>query len=381
MKHENKTLLFIPVMMSFFVMGFVDIVGIATNYIKADFHLSDFFANLFPSMIFLWFFLLSIPTSMLMNKLGCRKTVLLSVVITSVALLMPCLNYSLGMMLVSFSLLGIGNTLIQVSLNPLVANIVHVDKLAGALTLGQFMKAIASFSAPVIAGWMLLKFDNWIYIFPCFIAISLITILGLSIVSIQEQKEERHSSFMKCLSLLGDKLVLILFLGIVCHVGIDVGINMTLPRILMERVGSNLAEAGYASSIYFLFRTVGCFAGAFILMRCSGKIFFKVSLIGLLLGLIGLLFVTNKLFIYLAVVLIGLGNSNIFSIIFSQALLYKPEHKNEISGLMIMGLSGGAVSPVFMGLLSDWVAAQWGAILILCSGTFYLFYVGMKLRI
>lgn len=381
MKHENKTLLFIPVMMSFFVMGFVDIVGVATNYIKADFHLSDSLANLFPSMIFLWFFLLSIPTSMLMNKLGCRKTVLLSVVITSVALLMPCLNYSLGVMLVSFSLLGIGNTLIQVSLNPLVANIVHVDKLTGTLTLGQFMKAIASFSAPVIAGWMLLKFDNWIYIFLCFIAISLITILGLSIVSIQEQKEERRSSFMKCLSLLGDKLVLILFLGIVCHVGIDVGINMTLPRILMERVGSNLAEAGYASSIYFLFRTVGCFAGAFILMRCSGKIFFKASLIGLLLGLIGLLFVTNKLFIYLAVVLIGLGNSNIFSIIFSQALLYKPEHKNEISGLMIMGLSGGAVFPVFMGLLSDWVTAQWGAILILCSGTFYLFYVSTKLRI
>lgn len=381
MKHENKTLLFIPVMMSFFVMGFVDIVGIATNYIKADFHLSDSLANLFPSMIFLWFFLLSIPASMLMNKIGCRKTVLLSVVITSVALLLPCLNYSLWMMLVSFSLLGIGNTLIQVSLNPLVANIVHVDKLAGALTSGQFMKAIASFSAPVIAGWMILKFDNWIYIFPCFIVISLITIIGLSIVSIKEQKEERHSSFMKCLSLLGDKLVLILFLGIVCHVGIDVGINMTLPRILMERVGSNLAEAGYASSIYFLFRTIGCFAGAFILMRCSGKIFFKASLVCLLLGLVGLLFVTNELFVYLAVVLIGLGNSNIFSIIFSQALLHKPEHKNEISGLMIMGLSGGAVFPVFMGLLSDWVAAQWGAVLILCGGTFYLFYVGRKLRI
>lgn len=381
MKHENKTLLFIPVMMSFYVMGFVDIVGIATNYIKADFHLSDSLANLFPSMIFLWFFLLSIPASMLMNKLGCRKTVLLSVVITSVALLLPCLNYSLWMMLVSFSLLGIGNTLIQVSLNPLVANIVHVDKLAGALTSGQFVKALASFSAPVIAGWMLLNFDNWIYIFPCFIVISLLTIIGLSIVSIKEQKEERHSSFMKCLSLLSDKLVLILFLGIVCHVGIDVGINMTLPRILMERVGSNLAEAGYASSIYFLFRTVGCFAGAFILMRCSGKIFFKASLVCLLLGLVGLLFVSNKLFIYLAVVLIGLGNSNIFSIIFSQALLHKPEHKNEISGLMIMGLSGGAVFPLFMGLLSDWVVAQWGAVLILCSGTFYLFYVGIKLRI
>lgn len=169
MKTKNKFLLLIPVMLSFFVMGFVDVVGIATNYIKADFHLSDSIANLFPFMVFLWFFLLSIPTSMLMNRIGCRKTVLLSVVITAIALLFPCLDYSLGMMLVSFSLLGIGNTLIQVSLNPLLANIVSGDRLASSLTLGQFMKAIASFLGPIIAGCMLLRFGNWFYLFPCFL--------------------------------------------------------------------------------------------------------------------------------------------------------------------------------------------------------------------
>lgn len=112
MKTKNRFFLLVPVMLSFFVMGFIDVIGIATNYIKADFHLSDSVANMFPSMVFLWFLLLSIPTSMLMNKIGCRKTVLLSVVITAVALALPYMDYSLGMMLVSFSLLGIGNTLI-----------------------------------------------------------------------------------------------------------------------------------------------------------------------------------------------------------------------------------------------------------------------------
>lgn len=380
MKTKSSILMLVPVMLSFFVMGFIDLVGIATNYIKADFCLSDSVANMFTSMVFLWFFLLSIPTSMLMNRIGCRKTVLLSVVVTAVALLFPIMDYSLGMMLVSFSLLGIGNTLMQVSLNPLLANMVSGDKLASALTFGQFMKAIASFLGPVIAGWMLLKFGNWLYLFPVFFVIAMVAAAGLSVFSIAEQKKEEKSSFMQCIALLGDRMVLVLFLGIVCHVGMDVGINMTLPKILMERVGVGLSEAGYASSAYFLFRTIGCFVGAFALAHCSGRKFFKISLFCLSLGLVGLLFFQDKMFLYVSIAFVGLGNSNVFSIIFSQALLHAPARKNEVSGLMIMGLSGGAVFPLFMGLLSDFLAAQFGAVLVLCGGVCYLLYVAMKMR-
>lgn len=380
MKTTNRFWLLISVMLSFFVMGFIDIVGIATNYIKADFRLSDSVANMFPFMVFLWFFLLSIPTSMLMNKIGCRRTVLLGVGITGIALILPCINYSLGMMLVSFSLLGIGNTLMQVSLNPLLTNIVSGDKLASLLTLGQFVKAVASFLGPIVVGWMLLVSGNWLYLFPCFFIITIIAIIGLSSALIKEQKIENKSSFTQCLTLLKDKVVLVLFLGIVCHVGMDVGINMTLPKILMERVGSDLSEAGYASSAYFLFRTVGCFAGAFILARYSSKKFFKISLVCLMVGLVGLLLFSGKTLLYVSIVFVGLGNSNIFSIIFSQALLHKPAQKNEISGLMIMGLLGGAIFPLFMGLLSDLFAAQFGAVLILCGGAIYLFYSERKME-
>lgn len=100
----------------------------------------------------------------------------------------------------------------------------------------------------------------------------------------------------------------------------------------------------------------------------------------MLLGLVGLLFFNGKALLYVSIVFVGLGNSNIFSIIFSQALLHKPSQKNEISGLMIMGLIGGAIFPLFMGLLSDLFAAQFGAILIVCAGAAYLVYVGMKMR-
>ena len=143
----------IPVMLCFFAMGFVDLVGIASNYVKADLNLTDAQANIFPSLVFFWFLIFSVPTGMLMNRIGRKKTVLLSLVITFASLLLPIFGDSYMLMLVSFSLLGIGNALMQTSLNPLLSNIVNGDKLASSLTFGQFIKAIASFLAPYIAMW------------------------------------------------------------------------------------------------------------------------------------------------------------------------------------------------------------------------------------
>ena len=149
----------IPVMFCFFAMGFVDLVGIATNYVKADLSLTDTEANIFPSMVFFWFLIFSVPTGMLMNRIGRKKTVLLSLVVTVLALIVPVINHSYPGMLISFSLLGIGNTLMQVSLNPLISNIVSGERLASSLTLGQFVKAIASFVAPILAAWGAIQFS------------------------------------------------------------------------------------------------------------------------------------------------------------------------------------------------------------------------------
>ena len=117
MNKNNNLSKLIPIMFAFFAMGFVDMVGTATNYVKADFQLSDTMANFLPSMVFLWFFFLSVPTSLLMNKIGKRNTVIVSLFVTALALLLPLFGYNYPIMLVSFCLLGIGNTLMQVSLN------------------------------------------------------------------------------------------------------------------------------------------------------------------------------------------------------------------------------------------------------------------------
>ena len=377
-KRSNLSRL-LPIMFAFFTMGFVDMVGTATNYVKADFALSDTMANFLPSMVFLWFFFLSVPTGLLMNKIGKRKTVLLSLVVTALALVLPLCAYSYPVLLVSFCLLGIGNTLMQVSLNPLITCVVTGEKLASTLTFGQFIKAIASFIAPLIASWASVKFGNWLLLYPIFLAFAVIATVYLGWTKIEEEiPKDKSSGFLQCLRLLGDSSVLLLFLGIVAHVGIDVGVNTCAPKIIMERLALPLEKAGIATSIYFLFRTLGCFSGSFILSKFPLKKFFAVSVACMVLSMIGLFLCHTLAGLYVAIALVGFGNSNIFSMVFSKALLYLPEKNNEMSGLMIMGLIGGTVFPLLMGVLSDAMGTQVGSVIVISVGVAYLVYLAFK---
>ena len=374
----------IPVMLCFFAMGFVDLVGIASNYVKADLGLTDAQANIFPSLVFFWFLIFSVPTGMLMNRIGRRKTVLISLIITFVSLLLPLFGETFLLMLLSFSLLGIGNALMQTSLNPLLSNIVSGDKLASNLTFGQFVKAIASFMAPYIAMWGAMhaipEFGlGWRVLFPVYMIIAIVAVLWLGSVKIEEEPQDKPSGFFDCIRLLAKPFVLMSFLGIMCHVGIDVGTNATAPKILMERLGMTLEAAGFATSLYFIFRTAGCFTGTFILRKISSKTFFLIGVLCMLTAMAGLFFVESKTLIYVCIALIGFGNSNIFPIIFAQALQNMPDKKNEMSGLMIMGLFGGTIFPLAMGFASDAVG-QIGAVAVMTIGVIYLCFYTLKIK-
>ncbi len=375
---DGKKKAFASVLLAFFVMGFVDMVGTATNYVKADFALSDTVANFLPSMVFFWFFFLSVPTSLLMGRIGKRKTVMLSLAVTALAMLPPMLSYRYGLMLVSFALLGIGNTLMQVSLNPLVGLLVSGDKLASRLTFGQFVKAIASFITPLLTGWMAVSLGDWKIIYPSFMAVSVLSLVVMWRTELDEglgTDDKPRSSFRQCLSLLGDGTILLLFFGIVSHVGIDVGVNTCVPKIIMERIGSPLEKATMATSVYFLFRTVGALSGTFILSRMDLRKFFAISAVMIVLAVAGLFAGHSLWAIYLAAALVGYGNSNVFSMILSTALLARPDKGDEVSGLMIMGLIGGAIFPLLMGILSDALGSQVGSVLVISIGAAYLVYV------
>lgn len=375
---KSIQLTLIPIMLCFFSMGFVDLVGIASNYVKADLDLDDATANIFPSLVFFWFLIFSVPTGMLMNKIGQKRTVLLSIVVTVVSLLLPIFGENFGLMLVSFSLLGIGNALMQTSLNPLVATATGGVNLASTLTFGQFVKAIASFMAPYIAMWGAMatipSFGlGWRILFPIYMIIGIAASLLLLATPVKGHVQAEHpSSFLETLRLLGQPIVLLSFLGIMCHVGIDVGTNTTAPKILQERLGMTLNDAAFATSLYFIFRTLGCFTGSLFLRIMRHRTFFIISITMMALSMVGLFVGTEKWILYIAIALVGYGNSNVFSIILSRALLSLPKKQNEVSGLMIMGLFGGTIFPLLMGFASDAVG-QKGAVVVMAIGVIYLF--------
>lgn len=374
---NSRKLALVPLMFCFFAMGFVDLVGIASNYVKEDLCLTDAQANVFPSLVFFWFLIFSVPTGMLMNRIGRKRTVLLSLVVTLISLVLPVFGNGFVIMLLSFSLLGIGNALMQTSLNPLISTVIKGNHLASTLTFGQFVKAIASFLAPYLAMWgamdVLPSYGlGWRALFVVYLIVGVFAASLLAATPIEEEPVDKASSIADCLSLLGKPMVLLSFVGIMCHVGIDVGTNTTAPKILMERLGWTLNEAAFATSLYFIFRTLGCLTGTFFLRVMKTRTFFIISVVMMALSMVCLLVGESQTVLYIAIALVGYGNSNIFPMIFSQALLSIPEKKNEVSGLMIMGLFGGTIFPLLMGFASDAIG-QVGAVVVMAIGVVYLF--------
>ncbi|OHX67472.1 MFS transporter [Flammeovirga pacifica] len=377
----------LPVMFGFFVMGFCDVVGITVAHVKEDLlteysqNYQDTLSNLIPVALFSMFLIFSIPTGMLMTKIGRKKTVLLSNVITILAMFIPLIDYSFGMALLAFALLGIANTILQVSLNPLLSNVVSGDQLTSSLTAGQFVKATSSFTAPFIAAFAASYFNNWQYIFPIYAVITVLSTAWLYMTPIEEeQSTERPSTFSEVIGILKDKTILLLFLGIVFVVGIDVGINTASPKILMERCGLTSIEAGYGPSVYFAFRTLGAFLGAFILAKISPSKFFKSSMVIAVLAIGALLFASDKMSIFILYGIVGFFMANVFAILFGMALKVHPDKANEISGLMITGVFGGAIIPFGMGLLSDAMHSQIGAVIIILISAVYLLVSAFALK-
>ncbi|MDR1369633.1 MAG: MFS transporter [Dysgonamonadaceae bacterium] len=374
MENKNNMKKALPVLISFFVMGIVDLVGISTNYVKQDFALNDTIANLLPMSLFLWFAILAVPTGMMMNKWGRKQTVLISMFITLIAMIIPLFVYNFQVMLFAFGLLGIGNTIIQVSLNPLLTNVVSGDRLTSSLTLGQFIKAIAAFLGPIIAGRAALWFNDWKLIFLVYGAITIVCGLWLQFTSIEKERQSGKSlSLGETFGLLKDRMMLIFFIGIIFVVGIDVGLNTTVPKYLMEKCAVPLEQAGLGTSLYFIARTIGTFIGAIILVRFSAKRFFIISMLVAIPATVIMLLMGDMWSILTMVFIIGFAIANVFSIIFSFALKRKPEKANEISGLLIMGVAGGAVIPFIMGVSSD-LFNQSGAMCVLLLLMIYLLY-------
>jgi len=344
----------IPVLFSFIVMGFVDIIGVATGYVKHDFQLTDFIAQFLPMMVLLWFFVLSVPAGVLQDKFGKRNMLKVGMFIQAVGLGVPFIYYSFPMMFASFILLGIGNTVIQVSANPLLQDVTPSVKLESFMSPSQFVKAIISFSGPLIATFMAAFFGNWKLVFAVYGVTSLLAAFWLSVTPIQESKPERKpASFSSCFGLLKNRFIALMALSIFLIVGAEVSVNTNIVSVLIAKFGLTLETAAIGISFFFAGETVSRFLGAIILNVIKPRLFLLLTTLLSLLGVLGVFFAPANAVAFASIFIIGLGAGNMFPIIFSLALEKMPERANEISGLLIMAVSGGAVIPLVMGFVSS----------------------------
>jgi MFS transporter, FHS family, L-fucose permease len=358
----------LPVLMAFFVMSFVDLVGIGVDRISTDMNLSSTLAQLIPSAAFLWFLLLSVPVGVMQSRLGKRFMLNIGMGVTALGLLVPYFFYTFGMVLAGFALLGIGNTIVQVSANPLLIDVVPGNRASSFLSFSQFIKAIGSMIGPFLAAFLASRFGDWKLLFLVFGVVSILSVVWLGSSKIDEKKQaEVKATFSSSFQLLGTGFVLMMVLAIFLVVGIDVGFNSNSGQFLIKRFGMDPTTAESGRSVYFFGRMLGTFAGAILLTRISSRKFFMwTSVLGIIF-LAAMLLITSPVLAWGLVFMFGLAVANVFPLVFSITVEKYPERSNEISGLMMMAISGGAVIPLLIGWVSDLSNVAIGmSILIIC---------------
>ena len=363
----------LPILFGFFVMGFCDIVGFSSDYAQRAFGWSSAMTGFVPSMVFIWFLFLGVPVGNLMNRWGRKNTVLLSMVLTLMGMFLPLAVYSSVTCMAAYAFLGIGNAILQVSLNPLLTNVVH-DRhlLTSSLTAGQVIKAVSSFVGPEIVLLAVSNFgsDKWYYCFPMLGGITLLSAVWLAATPIKREvlpEDAQSLSARDAFSLLRNKGILLLFLGIFFVVGLDVSTNFISSKLMVARFGLTVEESKLAPQLYFLSRTVGALLGTFLLVRVSERLYFRANILACIVSVLLLMGVEHQFVDLVAIAGIGFFASSVFSIIYSMALRLEPQKTNQISGLMITAIAGGGVVAPLMGVAIGCFGVTGGVwILLVC---------------
>lgn len=385
MKTQNSIFPALPVLFGFFVMGFCDIVGISSDYVQRTFNWSPMMTGFVPSMVFIWFLFLGIPIGNQMNKWGRKNTVLLSMGITVVGMLLPLVIYNSVTCIIAYALLGIGNAILQVSLNPLLSNVITNPRLlTSSLTTGQVIKAVSSLVGPEIVLLSVAYFgdEKWYYCFPILGFITLLSAVWLIATPVKREDSTvaiQQLSMKDTFALLKDKTILLLFLGIFFIVGVDVATNFISSKLMAARFDWTTDQVKFAPQVYFLSRTVGALLGAFLLTRVAEMKYFRVNILACVISLLLLAFVKNDTVNLICIGAVGFFASSVFSIIYSMALQARPERANQISGLMITAVAGGGVVTPVIGFAIGTVGITGGIIVTLVC-VLYLTYCAFGVK-
>ncbi len=383
-----------PVFLVFLAMGFGDVVGPMVSLAKETFTLSNFLAQLLPFSGFLLFGFLSVPMGILQDRKGKKYLMLLGLGIALVGLVIPMFagmygplpriapgdNMKFLVLLASIFLLGAGATTLQVVGNPIMRDVSAEGAYSRNLSLAQAIKAVGSslgFLLPPIAvaafglGWPLL--------FPIYAGIIAITLAACLPLQVNEAKapDAKPVTFGSCFALLGaNPFVLKMVLGIFLYVGAEVCFSSGVPLLVRDRFGITGFGLWVSWALFFLPILVGRFAGAVVMKWMAPKKFLVATAV---ISVAGILCVLSgaRLLTFAGAVLTGLGFANIFPLIFSITIDAEPRHSNEISGLMVTAIVGGAILPPVMGLAADAAGSVQLGFLVPLAALLYIVWLAL----
>ena len=365
-------------MAGFFVMGFADIVGTVVNQVKSECSLDEVAAGFLPSMIFVWFFLVSLPAGVLSGRIGRKNTVLVSLAVTVAAMFLPLAGGALRPWpyFAAFALIGIGNTILQAALPALMGNVVPPALLASRIALGQFVKAVCAALTPVFIYVAASAMGNWRLVFPIYGVVAAATAAWLMLSRIPDEWETSdglavpRTTFGSCFALLRNPLILALTVGIFFAVGLDVGFSVAIPEFLKTVYKVDVNMAGTGPTVYFVGKTLATAAGAALFARFSPAKCFPWSMGLCILAVVAFFICSGPVAFLCCVFVASVASANTFVMCMGIALDKLPEKANEITSLMVMAIAGGAVVPPVLGFAQK-CAGSTGLVWVLLARLVY----------
>ena len=387
MKREVKMLL--PMLFGFFVMGFGDIIGTVMNQVKAECSANaSTISWMMPIFAYCWFLVISIPTGVLCGRIGRKNAVMLSLAVTVAAMFVPLAASAerWWLYVVSFALIGIGNTIIQAALPALMSNVVAKEQITARISLGQFVKAICAALTPVAVYLTATALGNWKLLFPLYGGLTVVSALWLWLTAIPDErvqsnnrtieKSNNQTSFASCLAMLKHPYVLAMTVGILFSVGAAVGFSGVIPEYLKNVFKVDVNTAGMGPTVYFVAKTIAALLGAIVFAKVSAAKCFPWCMGLGILATVAILFVGSPFAFLACIFVVALMTANSFGMCMGLAIDKVPEKTNEITALMVMAIVGGGITSALL----SFAQTRFGAVgilsvLLVCFG--YLFLLGL----
>jgi fucose permease len=345
----------LPIFLAFFLMGLADAMGPMSDAVEKQYQISKFMSTLMPFFVFIAFALFSVPGGLLASRIGKKKLLLLGLGLNAIACLIPSLQApSFPVLLACIFLLGVGTTFLQVAGNPIMRDVSAAGGYSRNLAFAQGIKGLGSASSTylvtAVTGLALFASMGWRGTFPLFCILMIIAFVGVLLVRVQETKADVPPSIFSSLGLLFQPVFLLAVLGIFLYVGAESSMGRFLFPGLKEMGIAEQTASKFGPAMFFLLLTIGRLLGGALLTIMSARTCFRLSA---LLGLVGAgAIMTGVPALAIAgVFAAGLGFANIWPMLFSITVEEKPQCANELSGLMCMAISGGAIVPLVMSKL------------------------------